>query len=110
MDDNSVPGHLEVNGVSHETIMAALLKSSHKTEEWRKSFERRMHHVETVQATMLKELQSNTIETVAARSVITEVRDAMTTARTIRKAVVWFAGFATSLAVLWEVYTRANPK
>jgi hypothetical protein len=111
MDDSSTPQNFEsAHPVSHEAIMAALLKASHRTDEWRKSIERRMKNVEDAQDVMLKELQSNTVETVAARAVITDVRDAMTTARTLRRVVIWFGGLAAAVASVWALYTQAGGK
>lgn len=112
MGDSSVPSDFDEarSPVSHEAIMAALVKASHRTDEWGKSVERRIKHVEDSQGAMLKELQANTAETVAARAVITDVRDAMTTARTLRRFTVWIGGLAAAVASIWALFTQAGGK
>lgn len=105
MADDSIPGALH-KATSHGDIMNALIGASHRTNEWRKGFEERLRVVETTQQDMLSELRANTAETRAARQTIQDVSDALVTARTVRKLVIWLSTFAAAVGALWTVWSQ----
>lgn len=100
MGDTTTPGDFDQGQpVSHEAIMNTLMRASHNTERWRKEFEKRMRHVEDTQLTMLKELRENT-------AVTTEVRDGMTTVRTMKKLVIGIGTITASLAAIYAFFQQ----
>lgn len=89
---------------SHEDIMASLIRSSHKTAEWRRAMDRRFDKLEHTVETALKELRTNTQETIKARETIQTVSDGLIMAKTFRRFVVWIAPITAAIAAVWAFW------
>lgn len=97
-------------GASHDDIMAALVRSSGRTAEWRRDIGDRVTQLESTNVTILRELRENTEETKRGREAVEAMRDGLTTMRTLKKVAVWFGGLAAAAASVWALWTQAGGK
>lgn len=104
MPHDSLPGDLQ--DASHKEIVDALLRSSRHTAEWRVDMDDRVGRLEKAQQEMLAELRANTTETRAARQTIQDVSDALVTARTVRRLVVWSGGLVAAAYAIWNALSN----
>lgn len=104
MSTSDDSGPIPLNGASHEDIMVSLVRSNHKTIEWRRTMDRRLDKLEHIVETALKELRTNTQETIKARETIQTVSDGLVMAKTFRRFVVWIAPITAAAAAVWAFW------